>query len=124
MKVRAGHARDCFFYNGIDARAAKQQAPMIIIDADIEDIPDDAPYSRSCRNFHHLIKSFTRNHHWYRTVSLILDNLKPDRLVVDLRECYRNSECCEMQMTAIECFSRGFAAAPPSRSHVRGINRV
>ena len=94
---------------------------MIIIDADIEDIPDDAPYSRSYRIFHHLIKSFTRNDHWYRTVSLILDNLEPDRLVVDLRECYCNSGCCEMQITAIECFSGGFAAAPPQKVMLEGL---
>ena len=111
------------FYNGIDARTAVHQAQMMTIDADVEDLPDDAPYGRCCRFLHHLAKSFTKTGHWQRTVSLILDHLEPYRLVVDLRECYCNSGCCDMQMTAIECFSRGFAAVTPPSGKARGTYR-
>ena len=101
------------FYDSIDARKALHEAQMMTIDADIQDLPDNAPFSRCCRFLHHLTKSFTRTDHWQRTVSLVLDHLQPNRLIVDLSECYCNSGCCAMQMTAIECFSRGFAAATP-----------
>lgn len=47
----------------------------------------------------------------------------PGRLTVNLRECYCNSGCCDMQMTAIECFSRGFATVPPREVKLEGLIR-
>ena len=101
------------FYNGINGRAAVHQAQMMTIDADVENLPDDAPYSRSCRILHHLTKSWTKTDHWQRTVSLVLDSLEPDRLIVNLRERYCISGCCDVKLTATGCLCRGFALVTP-----------
>lgn len=54
-------------------------------------------------------------------MSLILDSLKPDQLLVDLRECHRPSRCCKIQIIAIECFSHGFAIGSPRAVKLEGL---
>lgn len=64
-------------------------------------------------DFPHILQSLS--------LEMITGILEPERLVVDLRECYCNSGCCEMQMTSTECFSRGFAAVPPRQVMLEGF---
>ena len=60
---------------------------MMVIDADVEDLPDNAPYLPYCRLLHHLAKFSTRTDHWQRTVNLTVNHLQLDQLSMNLREC-------------------------------------
>ena len=69
----------------------------------------------------HMTEQSNTETDWKRTVSLILDNLSPDRLTLGLTKFQCPIKCCDMPMAAIMCFSPGFAFASPRTVKLVGL---
>lgn len=111
-----------FFYNGINVDTAIHEALLKMMDEDIEDLPDDSPNTRFMRILHKMVKVRTTELYWRPMVALVLENLKPVRLELDLRDSFCFKGCCGMQASAIGCFMSGFNLGAPSTVKLRGLN--
>ena len=74
------------------------------------------------RQLHRFAKIKLRDVAWQRKVDPILNNLKLDKLVLDLRDSFcDNDDCnCRMAAMAILCFKKGFALQVPKVVEVKG----
>ena len=62
---------------------------------------------------HLLVKACLRNVSWQRKVSPLLQTLKLDRLVLDLRNCNCWGGCCSLHVSAIVAFEKSFFLGAP-----------
>ena len=111
-----------FFFNGIKDDTAILEAQSRMIDEDMEDLPDDSTSTRFMRILHKVVKFHTRELYWSPMVALVLENLKPVRLELDLRDSFCFKRCCGMQISAICCFRSGFALGAPPMVKLWGLN--
>ena len=60
------------------------------------------------KQIHYLKKQAYKVDFWQPMTSLVLEHLKPRRLMIDLRFCHDEHKCCALQATALSTFRGGF----------------
>ena len=80
------------------------------------------PTNQYNREVHRFAKIKLRDVAWQRQVDPILNNLKLDKLVLDLGDSFCDNDDCNCRMAAMAtlCFKKGFALQAPKVVEVKG----
>ncbi|KAL9632313.1 MAG: hypothetical protein Q9164_005395 [Protoblastenia rupestris] len=109
--------------NEQEARAMIDEAYKRRFDEDIDNPSDNPEPPSLIRHVHEVRKIYLRDLSWQRMMNLVLDNLRPKTLILDLYGSLDLSECCKMQTSAICSLWPGFASGlTPEILKLKGLH--